>query len=263
MLTQLSLPVITGSAGSQRWKERRSRFTPKGTLFNPARCEIVPIPEGMAKEFITQHHYSGSYPAARFRVGLMLKPGSFQPSFLAGCAVLSVPMQSAVVPKYLGVEANEGVELGRLVLLDHDALGFNAESYFVARAFKLLREALPNLKGVVSYADPLPRFAADGELVKPGHAGTIYKALNGRYHGRSGKRTLIISRSGQVVSERALSKIRNEEQGMDYACRQLLAMGAPSRIAHELARDYVNRALIEGGFQKAQHPGNHVFSWSW
>lgn len=219
------------------------------------------IPEADAKQFVTDHHYSASYPAARVRVGLMAKPATGV-EYLGGVAVFSVPMQPAAVPKYLGCAPNDGVELGRLVLLDDDLLGYNAESWFVARAFRLLRKVIPTIRGVVSYSDPVPRYSAEGGLVKPGHAGIVYRALNGLYLGRSSARTLILAPDGRVVSERSLSKIRLGESGEDYAMRQLVAMGAPQRALRESGRDYVARALVEGGFRKTRHPGNHVFSWS-
>jgi hypothetical protein len=259
---QLELDFIAGGTVSQRWDRRRSRFLPRDKSFDPARYEVVVIPESMAKAFITGHHYSGSYPAARFRVGIMVKP-RLGKEFLGGVAVFSVPMQNAVIPKYLGVAANKGVELGRLVLLDNDLLGFNAESWFTTRAFRLLREALPSIRGVVSYADPIARHAEDGSIVKPGHAGTTYRAMNANYLGRSGKSTLIVSRSGQSVSRRTLSKIRNGEIGIEYACRQLVTLGAPTRRPLEDGSQYVTRAIAEGGFRKVQHPGNHVFTWTW
>lgn len=256
---QLSFDEITGSAGSMRWRERRSRFVPPADLFNPARCEAVPLPEADAKAFVVRHHYSGSYPAARFRAGLMVKPPLGR-EYLAGVAVFSVPMQSAAISKYLAIRPSDGVELGRLVLLDDEFTSFNAESWFTSRALKLLRRAIPGIGGVISYSDPLPRYAEDGSLVKPGHAGIIYRACNARYHGRSKGRTLLVSKSGVVVNERAVSKIRNEESGIDYACRQLVSLGAPQRMPYEPGAGYVVRALAEGGFRKVAHPGNHVFA---
>nr|WP_224962670.1 hypothetical protein [Geomonas fuzhouensis] len=211
-------------------------------------------------------HYSRSYPVARCRVGLMVKPSRFSQDYLAGVAVYSVPMQPATITKYLQVAPAQGVELGRLVLLDDDgsgAVGFNAESWFLARAMRLLRQAHPGLAGVVSYADPVPRFAPTGEMVKPGHSGICYRASNSVFHGRSRGRTLIVNSRGEVANERMLSKIRLEENGIDYACRRLHEMGAPERQQHESGPVYLRRALAEGGFSTMKHPGNFVFTWSW
>ncbi|MDK9702398.1 MAG: hypothetical protein OEL20_04610 [Sulfuritalea sp.] len=240
----------------QRWRNGRTRYRPAGEIFDPGRVEIVTLPESDARAFVVKHHYSHAYPAARFRVGLVHTPRLGR-EHLAGVAVFSVPMTQAVIPKYLNVAPIAGVELGRFVLLDE--LAANAETYFLARAFKLLRRSIPSIRGVVSYSDPLPRYTGDGTLVKPGHVGTIYKAHNGHYHGRSGPRTLIVAPDGRVVSERSLSKIRNGESGSDYATRQLAAMGAPPRRLFEDGAVYVARALQT--FPRVRHPGNHVFSW--
>lgn len=171
-MKQLSFDWVTGGAGSQRWNNRRDAFVPPASAFNPSRAEVVAIPEKMAKDFVLRHHYSSSYPAARFRAGLIIKPPCGK-EYLGGVAVFSVPMQNAAVPKYLACDHRVGVELGRLCLLDDAYLGFNAESWFVARAFQLLRAALRDLHGVISYTDPVARYSAQGDMIKPGHAGTI------------------------------------------------------------------------------------------
>lgn len=114
---------------------------------------------------------------------------------------------------------------------------------------------------MLSYCDPLERRDASGRVVKRGHIGTVYRAHNGRYAGRSSARTMVLAADGRVVSERALSKIRLDEQGAGYAMRQLAALGAPPRLPHESGAAYVVRALADGGFRKLRHPGNHVFTW--
>lgn len=59
--------------GCQRWLQRRPRYRPPGEPFDPGRCEVALIDEGTAKPWVIEHHYSGSYPAARLRVGPFLK----------------------------------------------------------------------------------------------------------------------------------------------------------------------------------------------
>jgi hypothetical protein len=243
----------------QRWRERRTRYRPTGELFDPRRAEVQPIDEKSAKAFVSTHHYSGTYPAARYRVGIFLKD-RFTRERLAGVVVFSVPMNQASIPKYFSdLEPNAGVELGRLVLLDE--LAANAESWFLARAFRFLRQGLPDVRGVLSYSDPVARYNESGELFKRGHAGVIYQAMNGCYRGRSSKRTLILGRDGRVLSERSLSKLRNGERGEEYAYRDLLALGAPERRLLEGAKEYVARALRDGPFRRIKHPGNHCYTW--
>jgi hypothetical protein len=257
-----SIPTFSApppATSCQRWRERKAAYRPAGEVFRASQAEAVAIDEATAKAFVTQHHYSASYPAARFRVGMMWRPSSGR-ECLAGVVVFSVPMNERTVPRYFEeLEPRAGVELGRLVLLDE--VPANAESWLVARAFRLLREALPGVRGCVSYSDPLERISSTGERVKPGHVGTVYQALNGAYRGRSSSRTLLIAQDGRAVSPRALSKLRADEKGAAYTYAQLRSMGAPGRRPLESGSAYVARALEEGGFRGIRHPGNHVYTW--
>lgn len=217
------------------------------------------IDEATAKSFTIQHHYAHSFPAARHRAGLFVQEPNRREQ-LVGVAVFSVPMSQGVIPHhFLGMAPARGVELGRLVLLDR--IPGNAESWFVARAFRLLRDRLPGVDGVLSYSDPVERVDADGNVVKRGHIGTVYQALNATYLGRARARTMILSEDGRVFSARALSKLRNDETGAAYAYEQLRSMGAPARRMLEEGPAYAERALREGGFRKQRHPGNHTYAW--
>ena len=107
----------------------------------------------------------------------------------------------------------------------------------------------------------LARETADGQLVKPGHVGTIYKAHNGRLAGRSSPRTLLLGPDGRALNGRALTKIRREERGTAYAERQLVEMGGPTRMQGESGESYVRRALATGPFRRVAHPGNLAYVW--
>lgn len=243
-----------------RWKARRHSHRPAGEPFDPGRYGVEAIEEEDAKAFIVSNHYSGSYPAARFRVGVF-EHLPHRRAELVGVAVFSVPMAQAVIPKYLGLGPSAGAELGRFILKEH--LPGNAESWCLARAFRLLRQALPAIKGVVSFCDPVPRFDAGGREVKRTHTGVIYKAFNARYAGTTLPRTLQLLPNGLCASDRMLSKIRNGEQGIDYGMRQLRAAGAPGRYMGESPAEWLGRLKQDGFFRPLRHPGNHAFTWSW
>lgn len=245
---------------SQRWRDKRTQFCTPEHRFDPSRHEAVVLGEADAKAFCQAHHYSGTMPAARFRVGLMRKM-PFQADILAGVAVFSVPMQGAVLSKYLGPQADmqTGCELGRFVLLD--SVEWAGESWFIGAANKLLAQHSP-IRSIVSFSDPVARQSEYGEILKPGHFGVVYQATNARMVGRSKARTLVLTRSGLVISDRTLSKIRNDEVGADYAYRQLRAAGAPARHFGESGQDYVRRALKCGAFTRSRHPGNFVYCWA-
>ena len=64
-----------------------------------------------------------------------------------------------------------------------------------------------------------------------------------------------------MISERSLSKLKNDESGAAGAYRMLLEAGAAARRFDESGKDYVERALREGPFSKVKHPGNLVWGW--
>ena len=243
---------------TQRWRERRDTFRALAADFDPGQFGVEVIPgDAVARAFVERHHYSGSLPAARLRVGLYRRRAWLTPE-LVGVAVFSVPMQARAVPAYApSLAASAGVELGRFVLLDE--VPFNTESWFLARAFRALRAELADVRLVLSYSDPVPRVALDGRVVMPGHVGAIYQAKGARYVGRARGRLQVLDQHGRVLSDRALAKVRNEERGAAYAYRQLLAAGAPPRRPLEEPAAYVARALAEGPFRRVRHPGNHVY----
>lgn len=243
----------------QRWRRRRDSYRPAGEPIDPSAYGVEVLDEAPAKVFVVEHHYAASYPAARFRAGLF-RARRFSRPELVGVAVFSVPMQPAAVRRHAGLEPAAGVELGRFVLLDD--VPANGETWFLARAFRLLRAEKPDVRAVLSYSDPLPRTAADGRLVKPGHLGTIYRAFNGRHVGRSSRRVLLLDRDGRAVSGRSLSKIRRGERGAEAAIRSLVAAGAPPRRPHEDGAAYVTRALADGSFRRMPHPGNLAYVWA-
>lgn len=226
---------------------------------DPSRYGVELLDEATARSFVVRHHYSGSYPAARCRVGLYRTSGAGRE--LVGVAVYSVPAGPQVIGSWLShlEHPRHGVELGRFVLLD-DVPG-NGETWFLARSFTALRAELPEVRALLSFSDPVQRLAADGRLVMPGHVGTIYQAHNGRHLGRTTPRSMWLDREGQVVSERALSKLRTDDRGAAYAYQVLLAAGAPARQRGEGGRAYVNRALREGPFRRLRHPGNLAYAW--
>ena len=97
---------------SQRWRARRTSFRPPGEVINTRAYEVAPLAgDAAAKAFVIEHHYSGTYPAARFRFGL------FRAGVLQGVAVFSHPCNDAVLTSVFPGTATESVELGHFVLL--------------------------------------------------------------------------------------------------------------------------------------------------
>src|SRR3546814_64871 len=182
---------------SQRWRERRSMFVPAAGTINPEEFS-VDIVDCMktAKPFVVANHYSGSFPASRCSVGLF-RNGRAGTSRLVGIATFSVPMNNAAIVKHTGLtHFNSGAELGRLVLSD-DVEG-NGETFFLSRAFKLLRQEKPEIISILSYADPMRRIGPAGDVIMPGPVGRAYQCFGAAYRGHTKPRS---ERSEEHTSE--------------------------------------------------------------
>lgn len=235
----------------QRWRSRRDSYRPAGDVFDPGQFEVAPIAgDNVAKAFVLAHHYSGSYPSARFRYGLYDRRGE-----LVGIAVFAVPANYATF-RELPCDPKACVTLGRFVLLDD--VKANAESWFLARCFEDLRA---HAEGVVSFSDPCPRTSSAGDVVFGGHVGTIYQATNAVYRGRSKAEGRWMFPDGTMVEPRALSKIRKRDQGWQYAAAQLEAFGAAELGDHQDPVAWLKTWLLRL-CRRVSHPGNHKYLWA-
>jgi hypothetical protein len=233
----------------KRWFARKEQFRKPPVVFEPRGYAADVIAKNEARDFVTEHHYSGSFPPEQLSFGLF-GPGPE----LVGVAVFGPPASQLILPKRAGVAPRNGTCLSRFVLLPEVA--FNGESWFLGQIWSQLPQ---DYHAVVSYADPMERRTAAGELTKPAHWGTIYQATNAAFLGRTDARWKYFTHHGLEVSERALTKIRTEDQGEAYAAGQLLRAGAPPRMPFESPADWVMRVLQSGTFTRVRHPGNLVY----
>jgi hypothetical protein len=246
-------------AGSQRWRGGRASYRPKGEVIRTSDYEVAFLDgkgsDKIAKAFVEEHHYSGTYPAARERAML------YRRGELVGAAIFSHPSSEAVLEP-LPCERLEGVELGRLVLLD-DVPG-NGESWFFARALEVLRER--GYRALLSHSDPVPRRTSEGKLVLPGHVGFIYQATNAVYAGRSDETLHVLKPDGTIFSPRSMTKIRRWERGAARCVDELVAIGAERPTAGDLASRDARRAwmwrAIFATCRRMKHAGNHRYLWA-
>jgi len=249
-------PTPPAPGSCQRWRDRRDSYRPAGEVIRTADYDVAEIPDDTtAKRFVVDHHYSATYPAARWRFGL------YRRAELVGVAVFSQPVNNASLTSVFPGSARDSVELGRFVLLDD--VPANGETWTLARCFDLLRRE--GVVGVLSLSDPAPRTSTEGATVFPGHIGNIYQALNGVYLGRSRRRTLRLLPNGTVFSERAGSKIRQGHRGWRYAVDQLVAAGAERPPASMTAAQDLERwlaAWLPLVTRPLPHPGNHRYAWA-
>lgn len=241
--------MITGL--TQRWNTGRASYRPAGEPINTRLYEVAPLHEDrIARDYVIEHHYSASYPAARRRFAL------HRGERLVGVAVFSVPSNDAALACLPG-SGSTRIELGRFVL--DDDVPANGESWFLARAFEHLRAE--GFTGVLSFSDPVPRRAGDGRIVFPGHVGTIYQALGATYLGLATARTLRVLPSGQILNDRAIQKIRSGERGWRYAAELLTQHGAAPLTDTEDRCAWL-RQWIPQITHPLRHRGNHRYAWA-
>ena len=247
-----------------RWTHRRHTWRPLREPFDPSRFGVEPISHAAARTFVGTHHYSGSFPVALASYGLFERTGPHRTE-IVGAAVFSLPIQPRAAASY-GAGTTRFCDLGRFLLLDH--VGGNAETWFLARAQRLLRldgreQTQADLQQlVIAYSDPVPRQDCTGSVRFAGHFGGIYRDSAAIYLGRTKPRRIWLTPAGTVLSERALSKLRTDDRGADYAYETLQRHGAPPRRAGEIGGAYVARALSEGPFRALRHGGNHIYAFA-
>jgi hypothetical protein len=243
--------VVPASDWCQRWTGGRHswRHLSQGG-FDASRYEVHALDERRAKAYVVAHHYSASYPSAKLRYGM------FEGATLVGVLVLGIPMHPAVLTNPFPdlVPGEESMDLSRLVLADRVAA--NGESWFVAAA--LAEAAAAGVRGVVAFADPVPRIV-DGTVLFPGHIGITYQAGNAVFAGRSAARIKVLLPDGAVLTDRAMSKVRNREKGHDYVERRLMALGARPPRAEEHPDEWLRSALDAVGARRLRHGGNYRY----
>ncbi|MGI5414167.1 hypothetical protein ACQEV9_46210 [Streptomyces chartreusis] len=249
--------VPPASPWCQRWRGGRHSWRHlRDGGFDRRNYDVAVIPdEEPAKSFVLTHHYAHSWPSASVQFGLYDVSGIRRR--LCGVAVFGVPVSRAVLTRPFPTlrPYTQALVCSRFVLLD--ACPANAESFFLARCMDAL--LAEGVRGVVSFADPVPRRTATGQLVMPGHVGTIYAATNAVYAGRATARTVKLLPDGTVFHDRAAQKIRRREQGHEYAAAQLVALGAPRpRPGGDPAR-WLAEALAAVGARNIRHRGAHRF----
>lgn len=146
-----------------------------------------------AKYACEKWHYSESLP-----VPPLVKIGVWEEKKFIGVILFSRGASSNLLKPY-GLTQTEGCELTRVALTKHKT----PVSRILSIAFKFLKKNSPNLKLIVSFADP-----------NENHHGGIYQATNWIYCGKSAKSFKYIDKSGREWHSRQVSeKGFNIQQG--------------------------------------------------
>ncbi|SFQ74537.1 hypothetical protein SAMN05421810_11811 [Amycolatopsis arida] len=97
-------------------------------------------------------------------------------------------------------------------------------------------------------------------MIKPGHLGIVYQALNFDYLGRSTRRTLTLLPDATVLTARTQAKVTGGERGRNGVVARLVTLGAaPPHPGEDLAQ-WLATALRAIGARRQHHPGNHRYA---
>lgn len=239
---------------TQRWRDRRATYKLagiRGETFNSRHYEVAEIEERVARAFVVENHYSGSFPSALVSFGL------FRGEKLCGTFVSSVPQGKRVLAKVFPDSEGMPTDCGRFVLSDEVEL--NGESWFHARCRELLTRM--GFTGLLAFADDVRRTNVQGEIVFLGHLGISYRAGNAMFLGRGTARTVQLLPDGRVFGERAISKIRKGEKGWCGAATRLEALGAPPVPEDPCERLTWLHAALAAHTRPLRHPGPLRYAW--
>lgn len=146
-----------------------------------------------AKYAVENWHYSKSLP-----VPPLVKIGVWENKKFIGVVLFSRGASSNLLKPYR-LKQTEGCELTRVALNKHET----PVSRILSIAFKFLKKKSPELKLIVSFADPNEK-----------HHGGIYQASNWIYCGKSAKSFKFIDKNGREWHSRQVSeKGYNIQQG--------------------------------------------------
>lgn len=129
--------------------------------------KIIPVKPEEVHPLVLKH-YLHKWPQ-----NIKLIYGIYHLDKLIGAVVYGDPQSGAISSLKTDLNPPEVVELKRLFIEDIPTLPY-VESYVIAKTLKMVKQDLPAVKVVITFADD-----------KEGHLGTIYQATNAIYLGRT------------------------------------------------------------------------------
>lgn len=176
---------------------------PEGVVLAKADWRVDTVPLTVAADLVSRFHYAKRGPnTATFRHGLIRKSDGA----ILGVAWWIPPTKSAALATYPVWRAV--LSLCRLVCSPEAPT--NAESFLIAASIKLIRKD-PRWLCLVTYAD-------EGYQ---GHAGTIYRATNWKYLGKTQPEACWTDPSGAMVSRKAGPHTRTKQEMLDLGFKMI------------------------------------------
>ena len=156
---------------------------------------VEEIDRKISKEMIEKNHYSHKFPQA-----VKKTYGCYYRNELMGTIVFSVPANRFSLTSAIeNFDQKSGLELSRM--WTDDRCPFNFESCCIGIGIKLIQNDLPEVRALVSYAD-----------TQFGHVGTIYKATNWVYLGKTKPERRYLKKDGKLLTRRSLGRKKGETE---------------------------------------------------
>ena len=150
------------------------------TYLDTTKLSLRIVSKPIARKFVEKNHYSGKLSSCRYPIGIFYQGDNPHKFFdeleekLIGIIAYGFPIGRRVLgsifKEELQLDTKNILELTRLCI--YDGYGKNIESYVISQSFKCLRKNAPDIKVLISYADPEQK-----------HNGGIYQATNWLYQG--------------------------------------------------------------------------------
>ena len=171
----------------------KSKPLVKNLKFRKKDYSVKRVSFSLSKQFIQKWHYAGTCGnASILKLGLFDKNDQF-----CGVAIWNYPAVGC--SRYFGLGVKEVLALSRLAI--HPSVPKNAASYLIGQSIRLIKKTYSWIKQLVTYAD-----------TRCGHTGTIYKATNWEYLGRTVPYYAWIDSENKTVSCYSNGKKRNYKQ---------------------------------------------------
>jgi len=148
-----------------------------------------------AKYAVMHWHYSRTLPLPP-----MVKIGVWENNIFIGCLIYSRGASSSLLKPY-NLNQDDGCELTRIALNKHK----NKVSKIISISLKLLKNACPKIRLIISFADP-----------NHNHYGGIYQASNFIYTGFTQKSKIYIDKFGKKWHSRQVSEKGYNKQYGEY-----------------------------------------------
>ena len=146
-----------------------------------------------AKYAVEHWHYSETLPA-----GKLVKVGAWEDGAFVGVVVFGRGANNNL-GKPFGLEQTHVCELVRIAMKQHKSMVSKVRAF----AIKMLKKQSPELRLIVSYADP-----------EQNHNGAVYQAMNWIYAGASQAQAEVMY-NGKVMHKRTANALFGTIKGMD------------------------------------------------